>query len=143
MSKIIIMFAIAGAVLTGCAGGVYDADPLQRVKNDSMAVVDAYSASVTVYLTARTEVDALEAAKGAAAYKLKDPASAQFRNVRVATYGSTKIVCGEINGKNAYGGYVGFVPFVASTTAATFLETDSKYPQVNIAMNVGITTACL
>lgn len=38
--------------------------------------------------------------------ELKDPASAQFRNVSVNR--RTKTICGEVNAKNEYGGYVGF-----------------------------------
>ncbi|WP_304273996.1 hypothetical protein [Caulobacter segnis] len=48
-----------------------------------------------------------EAAKAHAADLLRDPSSAQFRNVRVT--GSH--VCGEINGKNGFGAYSGFVRF--------------------------------
>jgi hypothetical protein len=39
--------------------------------------------------------------------QLKDPISARFRNVHL--YGGT--VCGEVNSKNIYGGYVGFKRF--------------------------------
>lgn len=46
------------------------------------------------------------------AAELSDPASAQFRQVRVIKQvGGTEAVCGEINAKNAYGGYVGFKDF--------------------------------
>lgn len=41
---------------------------------------------------------------------LKDPVSAQFRNLRGGK--SNGSVCGEINAKNSFGGYVGFQPFV-------------------------------
>jgi hypothetical protein len=54
--------------------------------------------------------------KGAMTYNLIDPSSAQFRNIRAAdvelTDGRTvRRVCGEINGKNQFGGYVGFEMF--------------------------------
>ena len=52
-------------------------------------------------------------------YSLKDPAAAQFRNVR--TYGDgtgTYVVCGMVNGKNSFGGYTGFQPFRASVDAS-------------------------
>lgn len=54
--------------------------------------------------------------KDVMAYNLFDPSSAQFRNIRAAdvvlTNGRTvRRVCGEINGKNQFGGYVGFTPF--------------------------------
>lgn len=50
---------------------------------------------------------------------LKDPDSAQFRNVlyfeKTGSSGKpNKNVCGEINAKNSYGGYVGFQPFYFS-----------------------------
>jgi hypothetical protein len=42
--------------------------------------------------------------------RLKDPESADFRNVSVAQDGLT--VCGEVNAKNSFGGYVGYRPFL-------------------------------
>jgi hypothetical protein len=48
--------------------------------------------------------------------KMRDPQSAQFRNLQhleiVTTKGQTlRHVCGEVNAKNGFGGYVGFTPF--------------------------------
>lgn len=56
--------------------------------------------------------------------QLRDPASAQFREVRVRSVPADasgagnltpggKVVCGEVNVKNAHGGYVGFKRFIA------------------------------
>lgn len=59
-------------------------------------------------------VGAVADAKKLAASELRDPASAQFRNVREVTTAAGKAVCGEINAKNAYGGYVGFQDFVVA-----------------------------
>lgn len=53
----------------------------------------------------------IDRAREAVAEQLKDPTSAQFRNERVV--GSDKTVCGEVNGKNSVGGYVGFVSYAA------------------------------
>ena len=44
---------------------------------------------------------------------MKDPASVTFQNLRIATDNST--LCGEVNAKNGFGGYVGFRPFFATT----------------------------
>jgi hypothetical protein len=47
--------------------------------------------------------------------KLKDPDSAQFRNLWFGSdkqYGNS--LCGEMNAKNSYGGYTGFYPFAVS-----------------------------
>jgi hypothetical protein len=51
-------------------------------------------------------------AKKVAANALRDPSSAQFRNVKAVTNDLGAAVCGEINGKNAFGGYAGFQDFV-------------------------------
>lgn len=61
-----------------------------------------------------TACDSLEAdAKTAVASRLKDPGSAQFRNLRVVEQvAGQDAVCGEVNGKNSYGGYSGFEEFV-------------------------------
>lgn len=49
-------------------------------------------------------------AKAYIASKLLDPSSAQFRNLK-RNGGS---LCGEVNGKNRFGAYVGFQTFFAS-----------------------------
>lgn len=46
----------------------------------------------------------IDLAREAVAEKLNDPGSAQFRNERSEKGGW---VCGEVNGKNAFGGYIG------------------------------------
>jgi len=55
---------------------------------------------------------------------LKDPDSAQFQNIRGYTFsgpGGGYVVCGQVNGRNSFGGYTGFQPFrtnVGSTTSS-------------------------
>ena len=44
---------------------------------------------------------------------LSYPASAQFRGMFVSRALGRPAVCGEVNSKNAFGGYVGFVRFVS------------------------------
>ncbi len=51
------------------------------------------------------------AAKKLVAHDLKDPSSAQFRDV----HKTDQAVCGEVNGKNAYGAYVGFRHFIVES----------------------------
>lgn len=46
--------------------------------------------------------------KSAVAAALRDPSSAEFRNLRTGSRAS----CGEVNGKNSLGAYAGFKPFV-------------------------------
>lgn len=48
-------------------------------------------------------------ARNEVAAKLKDPLSAQFKNLKVTQKGA---VCGKVNGKNSFGAYTGFQDFV-------------------------------
>lgn len=49
---------------------------------------------------------------------LKDPASTQFRNEKFAS----GILCGELNSKNAMGGYVGFSRYISDGKDLHYLE---------------------
>jgi hypothetical protein len=57
-----------------------------------------------------------------------DPAAVQFRDEKVSLYvpegktGTRRVVCGEYNGKNAYGAYTGFKPFRYDTLEDEFTE---------------------
>lgn len=48
--------------------------------------------------------------------RLKDPGAAQFRNVYFNKWAKTgaPFTCGEVNAKNAMGGYIGFKRFIAA-----------------------------
>lgn len=63
--------------------------------------------------------------------KLKDPASAQFQNV--------KENCGEVNSKNSYGGYVGFKRYV-SLDGSVIMESDDLDPLI---FELGWTAYCV
>lgn len=55
----------------------------------------------------------IQKAQAEIAGQLKDPSSAQFRNVKASkTDKGFALVCGEVNAKNTFGGYVGFTPFI-------------------------------
>jgi hypothetical protein len=51
-------------------------------------------------------------AEAAVKSELRDPSSAQFRDVHLNKLNSSE-VCGEVNAKNAFGGYSGFARFAA------------------------------
>lgn len=55
---------------------------------------------------------------------LKDPFSAQTRNVFVKKFSDGLIVCGEVNAKNGMGAYTGYTKFAAGSTEV-FFETDN------------------
>jgi len=51
-------------------------------------------------------------AKAEVAGAMLDPASAEFRNIERADYGLSGVVCGEVNGNNAFGAKGGFRQFM-------------------------------
>lgn len=55
--------------------------------------------------------ESLEQIKRGVAQDLKDPSSAEIRDVKVVEGPGGRFLCGEVNGKNSYGAYAGFVPF--------------------------------
>ena len=64
-----------------------------------------------------TKAHSVRQAEDLVAYQLLDPSSAQFRDVDV--FGDA--VCGQVNGKNRLGGYVGFRDFYVVNDQA-FIE---------------------
>lgn len=68
---------------------------------------------------AETRNKASKEAKSLIADTFKDPSSAQFRNLKITSDG--RIVCGEVNGKNSYGGYTGFKAFYAVWQSGTVM----------------------
>lgn len=69
----------------------------------------------------------LDAGLSSVRLKLRDPDAAQFRNIRTyqsdSQAGGGIILCGLVNGKNAFGGFTGFKPFRASLTPQGALST--------------------
>lgn len=97
--------------------------------------------------------DEFSEAKARAASAMKDPASTQFRNLHYGVEPGT--VCGEINAKNGFGGYVGFErffiadgsasPFIASSAEASIAGSDMDESQLALLrrnMNLEIDKAC-
>lgn len=58
----------------------------------------------------------IDTAKDAVAERLRDPSSAQFRNVKAGQANNgLNTVCGEVNAKNGYGGYAGYQRFITNS----------------------------
>jgi hypothetical protein len=78
----------------------------------------AQSAEITPEERAQAEIKIQNAGRYLA-QTMRDPASASFRNVYLykrvsAKPGSQVTVCGEVNGRNGYGGLTGFQQFLLS-----------------------------
>lgn len=91
---------------------------------------------VLTVLTATTAIaddkTSIAAARAAVLGSLKNPASARFEGDVVYPGG---VVCGLVNGKNAYGGYVGATPYfyVIATKELRFLsDGESRFEKETI-----------
>lgn len=113
-----------------------------RYRDGQIAAVDRMSDSVVAALKTMNQQRVIAKATGTVRNALKDPGSAQFRRVRLQKYKNGYVVCGEVNGKNSYGGYVGFRPFVAGTSGYHIMATGSRYPSIDRASNAGLELAC-
>ena len=100
-------------------------DPAAR-----LACFDALSNSTSLK-PKNAVLNDIEKAKRAIAGTLNDPYSAQFGEVfRGAGAPGSPIICGSVNAKNAYGGYVGLKPFfyLPASEVAVLLADGSAFP---------------
>lgn len=124
---------LAFLALTACGGPV--AQPTSgpyRLSDGSttmdLAVWERDNAEATARFKAPTKaiqrtvtvsVQKMAVYQSAVADTLRDPESARFRNVRVVRKADgSDALCGELNAKNVYGGYVGYAPFYAPMVTA-------------------------
>lgn len=141
-------------VLAGCAApgpspaakrlAQAEAESDARVRSMGVIHAKGLAESTTKALATHSEAEVIADAQRVAAERLKDPSSAQFRNVRVQQYlqGPLKIVCGELNAKYSYGGYVGFRQFAASPAAVYMEYRGGRYASIDEASNFGLVQAC-
>jgi len=117
--------------------------PIDSMHMSAIYESDAMAKRTTESITAVGEEKTIRAAMDNVRYGMKDPDSAKFRNVRLQLHAMTsdKIVCGEVNGKNSYGAYVGFVKFIASPDSHYIQDTSSR-SQIMDAANAGLDRTC-
>jgi len=75
------------------------------------AALDEAAARHAAEASSRADEEALAQLREKLLSTLNDPASAQFRNLTLRSNGT--VLCGDVNAKNGFGGYVGFRPFIA------------------------------
>ncbi len=111
--------AFAGKSADECNAEVPDADAPNRQELVAKCLFDAASPTppeppprklVPFKSTPAGHKKAISLAMQAVRDQMKDPESAKFRNL---TSSRNSNVCGEVNAKNSYGGYVGFKRFLA------------------------------
>jgi hypothetical protein len=97
-----------------------------HTSNAIIALVLAFALHGTAYSADQTKL--IESAKTHVKDQLKDPASAQFKNVVVrvnAGPNRVTVVCGRVNSKNSFGGYTGFTRFFWSPVAEDAIVEES------------------
>ena len=117
-------------------------DPTENLRTIALDEVREYGKETRLFFEKNGKEKTIATAQKSLSQTLKDPDSAKFQNVRIVDYEGGKVVCGEVNGKNSYGGYVGYKPFAAGISGSTLYDTRSKYPDLNAAVNAGIIAAC-
>lgn len=135
-----IALALLATALSGCIQTRQNV--LDNLHTASIDVVNAYAAEMGAYASRFGHEQATEKGMESVKRQLKDPESARFQNIQLTDHNGGLVLCGEINAKNSYGGYVGFKRFVAGTNSATMQETNRRHPEVAAASNAGIVAAC-
>ena len=94
-----LLALLALSLLCGCSDKAAEAAALESAKKEAVA---------------KAETALVERLKLKVSERLRDPSSAQFRNLRLNS--AKDFLCGEVNGTNGFGGYSGFVEFAAGDT---------------------------
>jgi len=109
-----ILILIFSVIVVFIVQGVIDANktPEQRAQEASMSAKQKAEQEKSEWAYANVKI-----AEDHVKEILKDPDSAKFRNVgviipKVLDTEKSGVVCGEVNSKNSFGGYVGFTNFV-------------------------------
>jgi hypothetical protein len=125
-------------IVLAIMGGENNADTNVETGNDTKAPTAARSEEAAVPESSNPYADvgkqAAWVSNGREKIKeqLKDPESATFRNVHFYSGGGVPVVCGEVNARNAFGGYTGFERFVSagSVISATESQVDGGLDKV-------------
>lgn len=129
------------ALLAGCAAPPPPVNPLQQTYYERVDEAGEIAADVEKALKSQSPAQVIKSTEQRIAYGLRDPDSAQFREVALVVYKGQAVVCGQVNGKNAYGGYVGFKPFIGGPAFGRVLDDLTSGP--GSADSAGYRTYCL
>lgn len=138
MEKLVKILAVAVAILFAGVG-YHEYQKAQTKKAEKLAYEakiaakqaeerkKAMEAQQRQMQAEKEEAEVIERAKTEMANVLKDPDSAQYRNITVGqkSKDKAKYVCGQVNSKNAMGGYVGYKDFVYVDGDTVFIANDN------------------
>ncbi|MBI1627017.1 hypothetical protein [Comamonas suwonensis] len=140
-NKLCLASACAVSVLVGCAIAPPPVNPLQQTYFERIDEASEIAADVEKSLLRKTSAEVIEGTKRRIAHDLRDPESARFREVALIVYEGRSVVCGEVNSKNGYGGYVGFQPFIGGPAFGRVLDDLTSAP--GASDSAGYRTYCL
>jgi hypothetical protein len=128
--------ALCGIEVLFLANPVWAESPQESLDRINAETIAAVRADLVAGASSNSGLKApamIAKAKRLLLSELKDPDSAKFRNIRMQEADGAKFVCGEMNAKNSYGGYVGFTPFLTNGDTVSILATDRNTPyQINL-----------
>lgn len=139
-----VLLSSCAILASGCAvptaGGYYESpyQKLQRLEADyRRSLTDSLAADAdTINQVVKVSgVDgAIEKLKESLVTDFKDPDSVKFRSLKLVDYKQSKVLCGELNGKNSYGAYVGYRPFAASLQRVLVLSNSSSTSEIEYSV---------
>lgn len=108
------------------------------MKRDKMRTIYAICIGLAI-VGCDSASDLDQRARAALGPALKDSTDYQLRNVREGNGNSGQVICGEVNAKNSFGGFVGYKPFLVNgddiITIDELYVTVKSYMDLNIIIN--------
>lgn len=131
----VIFSAIIASTLSGCA---IESSLLEKASAGTRIM----ALEANLYYQEYGETATIDAGKEAVKRLLREPESAEFSEVSLKDTEGGKLVCGYVNAKNGFGGFVGATPFAASQSSAEIYQ-ERDNPILNRVHNHAVFFGCL
>ena len=137
-----LSICIAVSLISGCGPSIYK-QSLSNARHLSIVRAKDMALSTQTFTKSHGKKRAIQASLDSVKEIMKDPDSVKFKDVEYKNYNDGKIVCGQVNAKNSYGGYTGFKRFIASPIDAYVYNDDQRQDnRTRNSSNAGIYEAC-
>ena len=117
--KIRLVLFLSSIFMT--ASSAYAQNPTEKFLNS----IDDLMKIESIAFGERSDDEIIERIKENVRGKLRDPDSAEFRRVTLKREEEAIYACGQVNAKNAFGGYTGFKWFFATPISMFHSEQDN------------------
>ena len=109
--KIRLILLLSTIVIT--VSSAYAQNPTERFLNS----IDDLMEIESIAFVERSDDEIIERIKENVRGELRDPDSAEFRRVNLTREEEAIYLCGQVNAKNAFGGYTGFTKVFINRTS--------------------------